>query len=204
VIEYPSNSVHKVCLGDEVIIICNSPFNSLVWKWQNESVECMKYMPVGFPGVPGVNITLLTLDKGSGSTNSSLQFIVSEEFVEARVYCNNYDYRDIILAAGKCVSIISTKKVMNVFLECMLKGTRFHVDNVVINLNTTSFYLMWTTNIAYNSSYFLILSANSENLWNISTNESFVNLNLNINISYSVDIYYEVNATRKKLIFLKM
>ena len=61
-------------------------------------------MPVDFPGVPGVTITLLTeASEGGGSINSSLQFVVSEEFVEARVTCNNQDYRDIVHAAGKCL-----------------------------------------------------------------------------------------------------
>ena len=60
-------------------------------------------VPVDFPGVPGVTITLLTEATGVGSINSSLQFLVSEEFVEARVTCNNQDYRDIVHAAGKCL-----------------------------------------------------------------------------------------------------
>ena len=61
-------------------------------------------VPVDFPGVPGVTITLLAeASEGGGSINSSLQFAVSEEFVEARVTCNNQDYRDIVRAAGKCL-----------------------------------------------------------------------------------------------------
>ena len=61
-------------------------------------------MPVDFPSVPGVTITLLTeASEGGGSVNSSLHFVVSEEFIEARVTCNNQDYRDIVHAAGKCL-----------------------------------------------------------------------------------------------------
>ena len=62
-------------------------------------------VPVDFPHVPGVTITLLTeaTEEGGGSINSSLKFVVSEEFVEARVTCNNQDYRDIVHAAGKCL-----------------------------------------------------------------------------------------------------
>ena len=61
-------------------------------------------VPVDFPGVPGVTITLLTeASEGGGSINSSLQFVVSEEFVEARVTCDNQDHRDIVHAAGKCL-----------------------------------------------------------------------------------------------------
>ena len=118
VIQNPPGSAIRACAGDEVVIICNSPFNSLLWKWQNETVGSAEYTvygighttqitpnaPVNFPGVPGVTITLLT--RGSeavGSINSSLQFVVSEEFVEARVTCNNQDYRDIVHAAGKCL-----------------------------------------------------------------------------------------------------
>ena len=59
---------------------------------------------VNFPGVPGVTITLLNeASEGGGSTDSSLQFVVSEEFVKARVTCDNQDYRDIVHAAGKCL-----------------------------------------------------------------------------------------------------
>ena len=51
-----------------------------------------------------MTITLLNeASEGGGSINSSLQFVVSEEFVEACVTCNNQDYRDIVHAAGKCL-----------------------------------------------------------------------------------------------------
>ena len=114
----PPISPVRACAGDEVVLICNSPYNTLLWKWQNETVGSAEYtvygihhsreitpnVPVDFPGVPGVTITLLTgASEGGGSINSSLQFVVSEEFVEARVTCNNQDYRDIVHAAGKCL-----------------------------------------------------------------------------------------------------
>ena len=117
-IQDPPASAVRACAGDEVVIICNSPYNSLLWKWQNETVGSTQYrvysighssqitpnVPVHFPGVPGVTITLLTeASEGKGSTNASLQFVVSEEFVEARVTCNNQDYRDIVHAAGMCL-----------------------------------------------------------------------------------------------------
>ena len=82
---------------------------------------------------------------------------------------------------------------MNCVTECMLRATSIGVGNVVADMNTTSFNLMWTTNMAYNSSYFITLSANSENVMTISTNESFVNLILEINLLYDIDISYEVN-----------
>ena len=85
---------------------------------------------------------------------------------------------------------------MNCVTECMLRATSIGVGNVVVDMNTTSFYLMWTTNMAYNSSYFITLSANSENVMNISTNESSVNLILQTNLSYCMDVYYEVSRTR--------
>ena len=85
---------------------------------------------------------------------------------------------------------------MNCVTECMLRATSIGVGNVVVDMNTTSFNLMWTTNTAYNSSYFITLSANSENIINISANESFVNLILQINLPYSMDIYLEVNSTK--------
>ena len=116
-IQDPPGSAIRACAGDGVVIICNSPYNSLLWKWQNETVGSAEYtvfgighssqvthnVPVDFPGVPGVTITLLTeaTEEGGGSSNSSLQFVVFEEFVEARVTCNNQDYRDIVHAAGK-------------------------------------------------------------------------------------------------------
>ena len=116
-IVHPPDSAIRACAGDEVVIICSSPYNSLLWKWQNETVGSAEYtvfgighahqitpnVPVDFPGVPGVTITLLTIaSEVGGSVNSSLQFVVSEEFVEARVTCNNQDYRDIVHAAGEC------------------------------------------------------------------------------------------------------
>ena len=117
-IVHPPGSAIRAYAGDEVVIICNSPFNSLLWKWQNETVGSAEYtvygighasqitpnVPVDFPGVPGVTITLLTeVSEVVGSINSSLQFVVSEEFVRAHVTCNNQDYRDIIHEAGKCL-----------------------------------------------------------------------------------------------------
>ena len=117
-IQNPPGSAIRACVGDEVVIICNSPYNSVLWKWQNETVGSAEYtvygighksqitpnVPVNFPGVPGATIILLTeASAGGGSINSSLQFVVSEEFVEARVTCNNQDYRDIVHAAGKCL-----------------------------------------------------------------------------------------------------
>ena len=114
-IQDPPGSAIRACAGDEVVRICNSPYNSLLWKWQNETVGSAEYtvfgighhtpnVPVDFTGVPGVIITLLTeASEGGGSINSSLQFVVSEEFVEARITCNNQDYRDIVHAAGKCL-----------------------------------------------------------------------------------------------------
>ena len=92
---------------------------------------------------------------------------------------------------------------MNCVTECMLRATSIGVGNVVVNMNTTSFNLMWTTNMAYNSSYFIPLSANSGKLMNISTNEVFVNLILQINLSYCVDIYYEVKEQENALNFFK-
>ena len=88
---------------------------------------------------------------------------------------------------------------MNCVTECMLRATSISVGNVVVDMNTTSFNLMWTTNMAYNSSYVITPSANSENVMNISTNESFVNLILHINLSYCIDIYYEVKERRERL-----
>ena len=92
---------------------------------------------------------------------------------------------------------------MNCVLECMLRATSIDVGNVVVDMNTTSFNLMWSTNMAYNSSYFITLSVNSENVMHISTNEVFVNLILQINLSYCIDIYYEVKETRKRLEFFQ-
>ena len=115
---HPHGSAIRVCESDEVVLICNSPYNSLLWKWKNETVRSAEYtvygighssqitpnVPVHFPGVPGMTTTLHTeASGGGGSINSSLQFVVSEEFVEARVTCNNQDYRDIVHAVGKCL-----------------------------------------------------------------------------------------------------
>ena len=87
VIVHPLGSAIRACAGDEVVIICNSPYNSLLWKWQNETVGSAEYtvygigdrsqitsnVPVDFPGVPGVSITLLNeASEGGGSINSSL------------------------------------------------------------------------------------------------------------------------------------
>ena len=93
---------------------------------------------------------------------------------------------------------------MNCVTERMLRATSIGVGNVMVYMNTTSFSLMWTTNMAYNSSYFITLSANSENVMNISTNESFVNFILQINLLYSMDIFYNVNGTRKRLTTLQI
>ena len=93
---------------------------------------------------------------------------------------------------------------MNCVTECMLRATSISVGNVVVDMNTTSFNLMWTTNMAYNSSYFITLSANSENVMNISTNESFVNLILHIHLSYCIDMYYEVKERRERLEYLQI
>ena len=98
---HPPDSAIRACVGDEVVIICNSPYNSLLWKWQNETVGSAEYtmygichvssnVPVDFPGVPGVTITLLTnVSEGGGTINYCIQFEVLEEFVEAHVTCNN-------------------------------------------------------------------------------------------------------------------
>ena len=93
---------------------------------------------------------------------------------------------------------------MNGVTECMLRATSVGVGDVMVDMNTTSFKLTWTTNMAYNSSYFITLSANSENVMNISTNESFVNLILQTNLSYCIEIYYEVKETRKHLEYLQI
>ena len=51
-----------------------------------------------FPSVLGVTITLLTdSSEGGGSINSSIQFVLSDEFVEAPVTCNNQDCRDTVM-----------------------------------------------------------------------------------------------------------
>ena len=93
---------------------------------------------------------------------------------------------------------------MNCVTECMLRATSIGVGNVVVDMNTTSFNLMWTTNMAYNSSFFITVSANSENVMNISTNESLVNLILQINWSYSMVIYYEVNKQKYIMVTLQL
>ena len=93
---------------------------------------------------------------------------------------------------------------MNCVTECMLRATSIGVGNVVVDMNTTSFNLMWTTNMAYNSSFFITLSANSENVMNISTNESFVNLILQTNLSYYINIYYEIYGTRRYLEYFQI
>ena len=101
--------------GDEIVIMCYSSYDSLLWKLQNETSYAeysvydngygtwnTPYVPVDLPDLPGVSITLLTDASGSGKyINSSLQFVVSEEFVEARVTCDNQDYRAIVHAVGK-------------------------------------------------------------------------------------------------------
>ena len=78
---------------------------------------------------------------------------------------------------------------MNCVTECMLRASSIGVGNVMVDMNRTSFNWMWTTNMAYISSYVITLSANSENVMHISTNEVFVNLILQINLSYCIDIY---------------
>jgi len=86
---YPPSSV-RASDGDEIVIICHSPFNVLYWKWQNETMGSAQYrvfsighssqitpnIPVEFPGFPGVTIKLLTSAKSAGGTiNSSLQLL---------------------------------------------------------------------------------------------------------------------------------
>ena len=88
---------------------------------------------------------------------------------------------------------------MNCVTECMLRATSIGVGNVMGGMNTTSFKLTWTTNRAYNSSYFITLSAISENVMNISTNVSVVNVILQTNLSFSMDIYYTFNGVQKHL-----
>ena len=54
--------------------------------------------------------------------------------------------------------------------------------------------------MAYNSSYFITLSANSEIVMNISTNELSVNLILQVILYYSmVVVYYEVDGIKMNI-----
>jgi len=63
---------------------------------------------------------------------------------------------------------------------------------------------MWTTNMPYNSSYFIILSTNSENVLNISANNSLVFLELQISLTYTMEIYYFYNEAKISIANLQM
>ena len=50
---------------------------------------------------------------------------------------------------------------MNYVTECMLRVASIGVNKVVVDMNNTLFNLLWTTNMAYNTRYFITQSAKS-------------------------------------------
>ena len=183
-----------------IVITCNITGTVLEWKWQNSTTGRRTFTLYGiknaqynqlnvhynFPDVPGVTATLL--DK-TGRTSSSLQFIISAEFENARIECNS-DQRDIV-AASKWIQLLLILIFLAMYIystECSATAASFTITHYNGGTNMTSICLLLDTQTNLTFTYYIYLSDDSKTLLNKTTNVSSVALNLTYGRNYSIDI----------------
>ena len=98
----PHSSIYDLCPGDRVVIVCNVSGANLNWELQMSNLILQisydiiaennvdKYIPPNSPAINGLTTTLLDYHTTSPLyLTSSLEFNVSDDFVNATVVCNN-------------------------------------------------------------------------------------------------------------------
>ncbi len=96
-----NSSITDKCPGDVITVVCSTTSNELEWVWQsNELTESYMYLvyrytdmrfsiPHHFSNIQSVITTLLNYSIQPLCLKSSLQYVVSSEYPEVNIECND-------------------------------------------------------------------------------------------------------------------
>ncbi len=97
-----NSSITDKCPGDVISVLCSTTYNEMEWVWQsNELTESFMYfvhrlttnqlnIPHNFNRIQSVTTSLLNDSAESLYLKSSLQYVVSSEYPEANIECNDF------------------------------------------------------------------------------------------------------------------
>ncbi len=98
-----NSSITDKCPGDVITVLCNVADNDMKWVWQSNddltesytySVHRFTYrqlnVPHTFRTIQSVTTTLLNYSAVPLYLKSSLQYVVSSEYPEANIECNDF------------------------------------------------------------------------------------------------------------------
>ncbi len=97
-----NTSITDKCPGDMITVVCSTTNNEMEWEWQsNDLTESYTYVaywfaymelnvPHTFSRIQSVTTTLLNYSIQPLYLKSSLQYVVSSEYPEANIECNDY------------------------------------------------------------------------------------------------------------------
>ena len=98
-----NSSITDKCPGDVISVLCSTAQNEMEWVWQsNDLTESFTYflvhrftdrqlnVPYTFSRIQSVTTTLLNYSVVPLYLKSSLQYVVSSEYPEANIECNDF------------------------------------------------------------------------------------------------------------------
>ncbi len=97
-----NSSITDKCPGDVISVLCSAANNEMEWVWQSNGLtESFTYfvdrftdskfnIPHTFTRIQSVTTTLLNYSEVPLYLKSSLQYVVSSEYPEANIECNDF------------------------------------------------------------------------------------------------------------------
>ncbi len=96
-----NSSITDKCPGDVISVLCSTANNEMEWVWQSNdltenymySVDRFSYDLLNVPhtfSIQSVTTTLLNFSTQPLYLKSSLQYVVSSEYPEANIECNDF------------------------------------------------------------------------------------------------------------------
>ncbi len=97
-----NSSITDKCPGDVISVLCSTANNEIVWVWQSTDLtenyiysvdpfsNSQLNVPHTFSRIQSVTTTLLNISRQPLYLKSSLQYVVSSEYPEANIECNDF------------------------------------------------------------------------------------------------------------------
>ncbi len=97
-----NSSITDKCPGDVISVLCSTANNEMKWVWQSNDLtenyiysvyrfsDTLLNVPHYFSRIQSVTTTLLNFSTHPLYLKSSLQYVVSSEYPEANIECNDF------------------------------------------------------------------------------------------------------------------
>ncbi len=97
-----NSSITDKCPGDVITVLCSTTNNEIKWVWQSNDItdsntywahqytDSQLNAPYTFNKIQSVTTTLLNISTQPLYLKSSLQYVVSSEYPESNIECNDF------------------------------------------------------------------------------------------------------------------